>query len=343
VAGKTVALLAVLAASHSFDALQSFGKGWDSNYYETIAAQGYGPNPALYAFSPVYPLMIRLLLPAVGTPWVSAMLVTNLLSFVFPILACRAFGYRTALFAELFPTYVVFTTVAYSDVVALVLIASSLLLLMRGKLVRSSLALAGAIAAFYSLAWTLPSFIVALSRGTRRWTLLYYLAPVVAGAAVLFWINAETGTYSLLALEAPWQVGFATPLGQVAYLLCPTGQGSFTCQDWKFFVFPMPPSYWVLRNLLFVAFYMVGTVYLLKSDAELRRFLAVYCFSVAVPLLFLVGTPALSLPRLLLPAFPAFLGIQGILKGQRWTSTYLVICLALTALISITQYSSFFS
>lgn len=287
--------------------------------------------------------MIRLVYYLVGTAWASALLVTNSLSFVFPILVYKTFGYRTALLAELFPTYLVFTTVAYSDVIALVLLALSLMFLMKDRLLKSSIALSGAIMTFFNLAWTLPSFLLAPEwRASRK--LLFCSFPFVAGGLILLWFKVETGDYlSLLRLESPWGVGIANPLAQAYYLLCIGGQGSFTCQNWEVLGISLTPTYWLVRNLAFEAFYLIGALYLLKTQAKFKVFLSAYCVSVTIPLLFFVGVPAMSVPRLLLPAFPVFVGYSNLLKGRRLVGIYFVVCLALAATVSIIQYFALFA
>ena len=341
--GKALVVLAVAAFARTPDVFQGLGTKWDSDYYEIIATQGYGPAAPL-VFSPAYPAAIKGLDYLVGNAWVSALLVTNLLSFAFPILVWKAFGYRTALFAELFPTYIVFTTVAYSDVVPLVLLGATFLLLARERVLRASLALGGAIFAFYSLALTLPSFLVALSRKKRAADLLFYALPLAAVGAILLWYEVETGGYlSYIRLEAPWQAGFGTPLAQVQYLLCPHGQGTLTCQKWELFGVPLTPPYWVVRNLLFEAFYVAGALYLLRNKSRQRAFLSVYSLSVVVPLLFVTGVPAMSIPRLLLPAFPVFVGYSDLLRGTRTTQVYITLSLAAAAFIGLVQYFSFFA
>jgi len=341
--GKAVVILVVFFFESPASVLRGMGTKWDSNYYEIIATQGYGPS-APYVFSPVYPAIIKLVYSYIGNAWVSGLLVTNSLSFVFPLLLFKAFGYKTALFAELFPTYLVYTTVAYSDVVALVFLASSLLLLMRGSVIRSSMGMSGAILTFYNLAWTLPSFLFALLAKGRLRNLLFYALPLVTGWLILLWFKIATGDYlGFFRLESPWGLGFANPLAQAYYLLCPSGQGSFTCQPWAVSGVLLTPAYWLVRNLLFEAFYLFGAFCLLKTELKYRVFLFAYCLSVLIPLLFLVGFPALSIPRLLLPAFPVFVGYSTLLKGKRYDIIYLVLCLGSAATISVVQYLSYFS
>jgi hypothetical protein len=343
--GKAVVILAVYLLEPSATIIRVMGTHWDSNYYEIIATQGYGPT-APYVFSPVYPAFIATFDLFIHNAWVSALIITNSLSFVFPLLLYRSFGYRTALLAELFPTYLVFTTVAYSDVVALVFLGALVYLIMCNRTTGSSVFLGAAVLTFFNLAWTLPSFAVALMRGRFSRAILFYAAPLVVGLSIMLWFKAETGLFvPLIKLEAPWDVGFGTPLQQADYLLCTSGTGSFTCQGWNVFGVALTPGYWFLRNLLFESFYLFGAFYLLlRTTLRYRVFLFVYCISVIVPLLFMVGTPALSIPRLLLPAFPVFIGYSEFLRKRlNAFPVYVVVCFVLAGLISIIEYFSLFA
>jgi hypothetical protein len=342
--GKAIVFLAIVPFAPPSSVVQGLGTKWDSNYYEVIATTGYNSTTAPYVFSPVYPFLIKAVYSLVGNTWASALFVTNLLSFVFPILVRRTFGYRTALFAEVFPTYLVFTTIAYSDVIALVLLAASFLLLTRNRIIRSSFAVSGAILTFYNLAWTFPSFLIALLHERRARRLVFYAVPLMTGAGILLWFKFETGDYfSLYRLEAPWQGSFANPLAQVMYLLCPSGKGSFTCQPWQAVGVSLPPPYWAIRNLLVEGFYIYGAFLLLKTPTKYRVFFFAYCLSVIFPLLFVIGLPALSIPRLLLPAFPIFIAYESLLRRRSDTLAYVAMSLALAAPISIIQYFAFFA
>lgn len=349
--GKAAILFSLYLFDQSPTAIQTLATRWDSAWYETIAVWGYGhfysqffSVLASYVFSPVYPLSIRFGYYFVGSAWVSALIVTNSLSFVFPIVVYKTFGYRTALFAELFPTYLVFTTIAYSDVIALVFLASALLLILREKIMTSSIAASMSILTFYNLAWTLPSYAAALLRGGRRRNLLFYAVPLAAGVLILLWFKVETGDYlAYFALGAPWGHGFTNPIVQAQYLLCLGGQESFTCPPFDRFGIVLPPPYWLVRNVIFEAFYLFGAFYLLRTDNKYRFFLFAYCLSVIVPLLFLTGFPSLVIPRLLLPAFPVFIAYSSLLKKGRSDGIYFLSCIVIAATILLLQYFAFFA
>jgi hypothetical protein len=342
--GKAVVITAVCLSDPSSNALYSLGTQWDSNYYEIIATHGYSAASAPYVFSPMYPAAIKLVYSLLGNAWVSALLVTNALSFVFPVLLYKTFDYRTALLVELFPTYLVFTTVAYSDVIALVFLGLSVLLLSRESIIKSSAALSAAIFTFFNLAWTVPSFLLPLLKEKRLKGLLFCAFPLLTGGLTLLWFKVETGGYfNFFQLESPWGVQFANPLAQAEYLLCLGGTGSFTCQPWAVQGIILTPAYWLVRNLLFEALYVIGALWILKTAVKHRVLLSAYSLSVVVPLLFLTGFPALSIPRLLLPAFPVFVGYSRLMTTRLRYWSYIVLCLGLAAPISMIQHFAIFA
>lgn len=340
--GKAIVLVYLVLAAKSLDAVQLMAMKWDGGVYNTIAMRGYETS-SYFVFSPIYPALISVITLMIGSTWVSSYLITNLMSFIFPLLLYKAYGYRTAFFAEMFPTYLLFGTIAYSDVIALVFIAGCLLLLMKDRISPASAAMSVAILTFFNLAWVLPSFLITLA-ANRRWRdlLLFYVLPVVTGGLIILWLNAETGVFlDFVKLESPWGVRIVNPITQAYYLLCPSGTGSFTCQPWEADGVFLPPLYWLLRNIAFESFYIFGAFYLLRTRSKHRVFLCVYCLSVTIPLLFLTGFVALSIPRLLLPAFPVFIGYSTLLR--RYDVAYASIGIGLAAIFAILQYFAYFS
>jgi hypothetical protein len=102
-------------------------------------------------------------------------------------------------------------------------------------------------------------------------------------------------------------------------------------------------GYWLVRNILFEVFYIFGAFYLFKTKNENRVFLAVYSLIATIPLLFMTGTPLLSIPRLLLPAFPVFFGYSELLKKRTHALIYSGVCVIMAAFIAIMQTYSFFA
>lgn len=341
VLGKAAVVIYAVLATRSPDTIQLMAVKWDAGIYQTIATQGY-QSPSSYVFSPIYPALIKLAYMVIGSTWVSAYLVTNILSFIFPFLLYRAYGYGTAFFATMFPTYLLFGTIPYSDVIALIFLAACFLLLARDRVSWASAAASDAILTFFNLVWVLPSFLIPLF-ANRNWkNILFYTLPILTGGVIVLWLKIETGSYfDFVKLEAPWGVQFANPIKQAYYLLCSNPPNSFTCQPWEADGVFLPPAYWLLRNIAFEAFYIFGAFYLLKTTVKYRVFFCAYCLSVTIPLMFWTGFVALSIPRLLLPAFPVFIGYSSLFKKHE--IPYAAVCIALAAAFSIMQYLAYFS
>ena len=313
---------------------------WDTSIYQTIATQGF-TQINQYVFSPVYPTFIKGLNFLIPSAWVSALIITNIISFIFPLILYKTFGFKTAFLAVLFPTYLVYTTIPYSDVIVLVFLAFSIFFLLREKIIASSITISMAIVSAFHIAWVLPSFVLSILKTKRIKNLVFWIVPFAAGGIILLWFKLRTGDFlKYFSLEKNvWSVRFSTPLTQAKWLL----SGNFTSEFSTLIGVPLPPIYWLIRNLLFEAFYLIGAVYLLFTENKQRVFLFSYCVLSIIPLLFVTGIPAISIPRLLLPAFPIFFGYTTLIKKDWHYFIYLAICLLVTAWISISQTYSFFA
>jgi len=124
---------------------------WDSFYYLDIAAHGYGLKTDLWAFRPLYPLMLWLF----GYPltwcmgkWESfliAGLIWNMFAFVLAaiylyklttLLLNEEIAYHTTLLLSLFPSSVFFTAI-YTESTYLLLLVASFYYLEKGKIFRA--------------------------------------------------------------------------------------------------------------------------------------------------------------------------------------------------------------
>jgi hypothetical protein len=338
--------------------LHGISTDWDSVQYELIAQSGYSTfkGSELYAFSPLYPILIYVTHFATGFYWSAALLVTNVLSFIFPIIVLRLFGLRAAILAETFPVYVVFTMIAYSDALALVLLALGLLLYVRKRYAFAGLSLAVAGLVFYDLLVAPAVLLVYMvaNRGDgadiRRLaiSLSSFVLPVVLAGVVMllaYW-NATGDPFLFFSLEHTyWGVTATTPLGQVQWLYDGRGVGSFTGMFWYVYGIRLSSTYWAVRNLLFEAFFFFG-VYLLTRIRECpQRWLLVgYSLLLSVPLLFVHGTPVYSIPRLLLAAFPVFFGYSEKLITRNWRMVvYLAASLLAACWVLLTFTFAFFA
>jgi hypothetical protein len=346
--GKAVVITtAFLTSGANF--LYDMSTRWDSAWFLGIAEAGYNnPNvivhspdaavtlsPNAYAFSPFFPALIRGLTLLTGTDWVSALMIVNALSFVVPYVIYRTFGLRVALLAELFPVYLVYTTIAYSESLVLLCVSLSIFLAVRRRVFASSGSLSLVILSAYSLAVTLPSFALAFLERYRWRTALFFVLPALTGLLILIWLQFASGSYMIFfTIESThWQVSFATPYQQVIWLL---QKGNDSLGFWPF------PGGWLTRNLPFEVFYVFGALYLIRLESENHMFLAVYSFSVVLPLFFVIGGPVLSIPRLLLPAFPVFITYASLIRG-RYAWLYGVACLSLAVWVTMSQMLFFFA
>ncbi len=306
---------------------------WDSILFETIAEYGY-IKPCLYAFPPVYPILIKLFHVIFNSYHISAFIVTNLFGFLFPIILCKTFNYKTALLVELFPVYVIYSTLPYSDVIYLTALALVFYFLKKGRVLPASIAMGLAILTFYSIAWTLPSFIIKL----RKSFLKFVIIPLLTGFSIFAWYYMFTGNpFYYFKLEKDiWGVKFVTPIYQVNWLL----HGWFTTQDWTILSLHLTPIDWLIRNLVFEIFFIILTINIIRLKDDNKWLYFAYSLLAIVPLLFIIGTPAISIPRVLLSAFPVFYSLK--IKGI-WLIIYILISIILTPLFVMWQIYAFFS
>jgi hypothetical protein len=338
--GKLVVLLSAFFAQGSSGFMYNLCTRWDSSLFQSIAVNGYSES-CYYAFSPFYPVLIKGLNLLTSHAWISGFIITNVVGYLFPLVMHRTFGYRTALLTALFPVYLVFSTIPYSDVIPLSFLALSLLFIMKDKISESSGAVTMAVISSFRVAWLLPAYAQAIYK-TRRWkNWLFFFIPAVIGVAIFLWFKRETGNYlTYFSVEkGTWSAGFTTPVGQAKWIL----NGWYTNQHDKFFGVPILPVYWLLRNIAFEVFYLIGAFYLIKTPHQYKTFLFLYTLIAIIPLLCVTGMPAISIPRLLLPAFPVFYSYSVMFKRQKYYWIYLAASLALTIVVTLSQMKSFFA
>ncbi len=349
-----------LSTPRGFTSLvHAIATNWDAYLYQQIASTGYPPirYSELYAFSPIYPALIYLGHFATGSYWTAALAVTNILGFVFPIVVLKLFDLRTALLAELFPVYLVYSMVGYSDVLALTFLSLALLAYVRKRRLLAGVLLAMAGLVFYDL--LLASIAVGgyavfrarkdgagASTGARTAGALI-LPSAIAGLGVLvaYWV-ATGNPFTFLNLEQQlWSVGTTTPWGQVEWLYHGVGEGSFQFIPWTVLGVSLSSNYWTLRNLLFEVFFFVGAYLLSRlKDVPERWLLVSFSLLLSVPLLFVKGTPVYSIPRLLLPAFPIFLGYSRVLVNRNWkVALYALGCVLAACWVLLTFAVAFFA
>ncbi|SDS73807.1 hypothetical protein SAMN04489860_2244 [Paraoerskovia marina] len=344
---SAVLLLAVAqqqAATLWTDAAPSYaeftGGMWDANWYHQIAESGYpstlprGEDGAVqqnaWAFYPLYPALVRAVMTVTGLDWVVAAPTVSLLLGAGAILVL----YRLVLAAcpglvrgrPGLPLAAVAVTstfvsapvmqVGYSESLALLLVTTALLLLVRGRYLT---AVPVVLALGFARPVALPLACVVLwhgavhgyrwwgaRRGSRRgdvgavarWAALL-VATVVAGFAWQWVCAAATGEPDayFLTQEAWRGTGEVVPL-----------RPWFLVADWLF----GGPGPWLLVVLLAV----VAAVVLwpaARLGPELRSWLGAY-----LAYLVLVLEPGTSLVRFLLLAFPLFVLVVAWTRSRVW-------------------------
>ena len=373
---KAIVFYSSYEASRGGNFLYLMSTRWDSQLLEQIAQSGYPQNhqAGLYAFSPFYPTIVSLLHYATGSYWVAAFVLTNVLSFLFPLLMLKFSNPKAALMISIFPTYALFGTVPYSDSLTLIFLLLSFIFLINKRNLLAGICLGLAIFNAYNLAYTIPAFIVYIlverrthsSVNIKMRNLLVFLIPlIVVGAGILAFYQIETGNmFSYFVLESTyWGATIVTPVAQAAWILNTNGQGWFTNQGWTVLSVRIYPIYWLVRNVIFEAFYAIGAACILKSnsighsspngiatssgniveDPDIRLLFFIFSALVLVPLLFIGGTPSVSIPRLLLPAFPIFFAYSTRIGKGNWFVVYVVLSLAVTSWATYSFMEAFFA
>lgn len=299
---------------------------WDSTYYVSIAQYGY-TSIQTQVFSPIYPFLIRILdfiMPS-GKYWyiVSAILISNIFGELFVLYLYMKRGFKVALLVGLFPVFLLFSTIPYSDDIAMLFLAIS----MEG----SDIVIIGffsmAVATFLNLAYAIPSLMLRL----RRWYAFFIPSLVGVVALILFW-HFDGTPFAYFQIERKyWGVFFGTPLIQGGSIMS------------SYLHYGIPSIIYLIRNWVFLIIFFTGTYLLSKSDIPHRFFLTIYCLSIEVPLIFVVGVPEFSIPRLLLPAFPALFPYAGMVRERRNVFFYAIICTLVACIFAVWQMKSFFA
>lgn len=330
------------------------GLFWDAGWYHRIAQEGYpatlpvGADGTVqqnaWAFFPLYPMLVRGLMAVTTLPWEVVAPTTSLLLGAAAMLlvhravvagAPRAVAARpglplaTVALTSAFPTAVVLQ-VAYTEALALLLVAAALLLLVR----RQYLATAGVLVLLgFTRAVALPMAVVvgvhvlarwrAARRGDdelapRDWAAMIGLGGVAVASgfvwpAVCQWVTGVPGAY--LRTQEAWRgLREVTPFGGWDYVL------AFWFGD---------AGWWVLAAAaaLVVAVLVVPAAW--RLGPELHAWPAAYLLYLAAAV-----EPGSSLARFLVLAFPLGAVTAGVVTrptaGRRaWFAGVLLLMLVL--------------
>lgn len=327
----------------------TFSGSWDASFYRTIAEHGYPVTlplddaghvlPNAWAFLPVFPALVRILMPLTGGSfWVAGVLVATLAGagacvvlyrLVLAVGCSRRARWATALFA--FAPTGFLLQVAYAESTFLLLLFGALLALVRRRY--WLIAPLGVVAAFtkpgvLALAVALAvHLVVRWVQERRAFPVRDAVAIVVSGlvvaAAGLAWpviASAVTGRpNAYLDTELSWWVGFV-------------GRQHFApLTPW----FTMAGTWLGPIGIVLVVVVLVGAVVFFTRPAVRAHGVDVLAFTASYGLyLVAVFLPQQSLPRLLMPMAP-LLGSDVFVGTRRRAVTCLVVgvCLQPVAIV----------
>jgi hypothetical protein len=326
-----VLLLAYLVLQRPDGFARLMAQAWDGAHYLYIADEGYqfrfqGEGDSVH-FAFLYPMLIRLF----GGSEAAALAINNVASLAAVAVVAWHWGPRPALALALFPSWLVYGSVAYSEGLFVLLAAVGLALVERGRGLAGGLAAGLAACARYlggpALLLAMVPWNAGLRQGgwlvARRW--VAFGAVSLAGLALAAWMWHQTGEpLGYYESQRPWGGKVAWPWEHFEWLLT----GWFTLQGGPIAPWGnLSPIDFVVRDLLFLAPAVAGLALLWRQGRASPSFV----FSLVVVLIAVCtsGTPAAALPRYLVAAFPAIGAVGGAVRAPWAWSVYVVVGVAL--------------
>lgn len=305
---------------------------WDGAHYLTIARHGYDARPELqvpFAFPPLFPWVVK----AVGAHDLAPFFVSNVASLGAVALVTMRMGLRGGLFFALFPTWAAFSSFGYTESLFVLLAATAFLLLHRRHFAYAGLFTGLSVLTRYGAAVPFAATLHALWRRPRRAQAEYLLtAGAFAVALAAFFQFRAGGLSAYWEAQEPWGAGTVWPWEQVRFYL----------DGWFAPLWPdIHPSHWLLRNYAFLAVSATGTWFLLRRPED--RTLGLYGLLTCAFVATLVGTPAISMPRLLLIGFPAIAVLGERLRGPESWFGYAAFAFLGSCWVVVTHITSFFA
>jgi hypothetical protein len=266
-----------------------------------IAKYGFAgfKYPLSFAFSPLYPLLIRLVFLATGDIVLSAVVVSFVSGIGWVVVLemtaehymPRGDAFNVALLAAFFPMTFFVTTIAYSESLFLLLSTSAWLLYLRKRYAASSLlCAASALSRDYGIVIAVLIFLD-LVRGKRLKPALLFSFPVV-GCYALYAVYVYSTTGNLLGVLQAFYAFHGPP--SVGWFLFQFAQGK---------IVELQP--WAMAFLYYGAFAFILCLLLYRIDVRLEW------YSVALFLFFVLIAQSSSLARYLFGnIFPLWMGVK---------------------------------
>jgi len=283
--------------------LSALGTNWDAGIYLNIARFGYSSgDPTGYVFAPIFPWLTHLL----ALDYFGALLIANVFTVAAAFLVYRLSNIYGALLFSAFPTLLVFGTAAYADSMMLFFLILAYFFYARSRYVGMWISVTLAFLTKYAALLAIPLFILLVAykersrQGGRLGAITQFAVPELCGVAipslaligVMFWLQQAVGDpLAFIHLQAEWWASsLVDPYNQALWIL----HGPFTNQPG-----PGQPWEWLFRNYCFqVPIIILWMVALRRGKWDL----AVLGLPFALLTLTTIGTPAISAPRIILPA-----------------------------------------
>jgi hypothetical protein len=286
--------------------LTPLGTNWDAEIYLRIARFGYnnGDLPT-YVFAPIFPWLTRFL----ALDYFGALVLANVFAAAAAFLVYRLSNLYGALLFSAFPTLLVFGTAAYADSMALFFLILAYFLYARPWYLGMLISVTFAFLTKCALLLAVPLFVLLvankgrLQQGGRLGAISQFAVPELWGigipslvlTGVMFWLQGAVGDpLVFIHLQAAWGAsGLVDPFNQALWIL----YGWFTNQPAV--LANSQPWEWLVRNYCFQAPIIILWIIAVRRG---QRDLAVVGLPFALFTLTTIGMPAISTPKLILPA-----------------------------------------
>jgi len=315
------------------DMLLALANRWDSHHFLEIARNGYPSgveNDILFAFAPVYPWMIAMVNQAMGNLYLSGVLVSNVFYFLsiiaFYVVARMYMDYEKscllALVFGLFPTYLTYGTLAYSEAPFIFFAIASWYFFKKEQYLPCAIFTTLAILTRYiSGLLVLIYGVIILSNLIDKYKeeksflkafdfqLLWFAIPAVCVSAVFLYFQSLTGSF-FVAFDSHIFFGdsLSTPYHQFIWFF----EGYFTEINPG-----VDPFLLMLQRYMFTIPFLILALILLKDDAELGLYGVLFMWIT----LSMEGISGIASPRIMLSAWVAFFAF----KGRMSSALYIVL------------------
>jgi hypothetical protein len=304
------------------DLLLALANRWDSTHFLEIARNGYPSgveSGLLFAFAPVYPLMVAIVGQVVGNLYLAGVIVSNTFFFLsiiaFYKVARMYTDYENSCFLALvfgmFPIYLTYGTLAYSEAPYLFFAIASWYFFKKQQYLPCALFTTLSILTRYiSLLLVLVYGIIILSNILDRYKeeksllkaidlrLFWFLIPGVCLTGVFLYFQSLTGRF-FAAFEAHGWFGdsLTTPFHQFRWFF----EGFFTEINPG-----VEPILLMLLRYIFTIPFLFLTLLLFKDDIELGYYGILFMWFT----LSMEGISGVASPRIMLSAWVAMLAFK---------------------------------